>query len=777
MRRLILALLLASPLTAAAQGLLVPSEGPVRALPLKLQNVEVTIVNGAAVTKVDQRFLNPTGRPLEATYVFPVPKGAAVDEFSLWINGQKTKGEVLEKDKAAAIYTDIVRRMQDPGLLEYMGNELFRARVFPVPPSGEQRIEIKYSQVLPYDGGVYHLRYPLGASRSDARPLTKERFVFTAKLSSDVPIKSVYSPTHTIGVARKGEREALVGFEPGAQGEPARDLDLFYTVSRKDVGVSLMTYREEGSDEPGYFLALVSPKQEWQEAESLHKRVTFVVDTSGSMTGDKMPRAKAAIAYCLSRLQPGDRFNVIRFSTDVEPLFPATVEASQQNLDKAQRFVKSMQPLGGTNIDEAMRTALGDGAGAGEGPHLVIFVTDGEPTVGETDEKRIVGNATKANAGGSRIFTFGVGAEINARLLDAMAAEGRGVPEYARDGADFERKISAFYDKLAHPVLSDVSLSIAGADVFDLYPRRLPDLFRGNQLVVLGRYRTPKSTAVVLAGSVGGAERKIAEDVKLPEASVQAPFVPRLWAVRKVGFLLEEIRRNGERAELKNEVIALGTKFGIVTPYTSYLVLEPGMARPNDTLADPRRFDGPVGRSGGAMPDAPMAAAPAAPAAEPAWTEDAKDMGGLGTRGFGAGGGGLGGKGDVAGAPATAARPAKSAPRLDEASGESGIAVSKKLKSMREEEKASDARTTIVGSRTFVERGGVWRDTGAVGAKRLVVKYLSEGYFALLAAKPELKGAFALGERVVVGLPGGRVIEVTPDAGNAGKAEVAAFLK
>ncbi len=769
--------LLAAP-AAHAQGLLVPREPGIAALPTKLQVVEVTVQNGAAVTKVDQRFTNPTGRALEATYVFPVPKGAAVEEFSLWINGQKTKGEMLEKEKAAAIYTDIVRRMKDPGLLEYLGNDLFRARVFPVPPSGEQRIEIKYSQVLPYDGGVYHLKYPLGASKHDARPLTKERFVFTARIRSDVPLKTVYSPTHSVSVARKGDREAIVGFEPGRAGEPARDLDLYYTVSPKDVGLSLMTWRESAT-EPGYFLAMVAPKQEWQASETLHKRVTFVVDTSGSMTGDKLPRAKKALEYCISRLQESDRFNVIRFSTDVEPLFESTLPASKANLEKALSFVRGLQPLGGTNIDEALRRGLSDGAGAWEGPHLVIFITDGEPTVGETDEGGIVRSAKAANAGGSRIFTFGVGHEINARLLDTLAAEGRGIPEYAHDGADFERKISAFYDKLAHPVLADVALSLPGVDAFDIYPKRLPDLFRGGQFVVLGRYRTPKATAITLAGSVGGASRSYAEDARFPESSAQGPFIPRLWAVRKVGFLLEEIRRNGERPELRDEVVALGKKFGIVTPYTSYLVLEDHAQPPR-----PDSFEDPVSRRRGpGMPSAPpppVAAAPAESAeAAGSWLGDADDEAPMaGASGFGTGGGGY--KRDGGGrAEPKAASPAKPAPapRLDTATGKGGVAISKKLKSMKEEEKADDDRSRVASGRTFVQSGGRWRDTTvSASAKVLVVRYLSDAHLAL-AKRADLREAIALGERVVIGLPGGKAIEVAPDRGVSTVAELEAFMR
>ncbi len=736
----VLAVVWLLPLCAMAQGMLLPTDPNLSPLGIKYQRVSVEIRDGAAVTKVEQVFVNEGPRQLEAHYVFPLPKGAALSEFYLWINGVKTKGEVMEKEKAAAIYEGIVRRLKDPGLLEYIDSDVFRARVFPVPAKGEQRIELSFSQVLEFQGGVYRYHYPLGAaSRGAPRLPVKSDFTFSARLQSKVPIRGIYSPTHPLGVQRKGENAAVVGLEMGPGTDISKDLDLYYTVSEKAIGLSLLAFRE--GDEPGYFLALISPKSEVQQSEIIGKRVTFVIDTSGSMTGDRMPLAKKTLEYCIRRLNPHDSFNVVRFSTDVEALFDSPQKAHGDNVEKALAFVRSMEPIGGTAIDEALKRALADGQKEGKGPHLVLFITDGHPTVGETDEEQIAKNASAANRGRSRIFTFGVGDELNARLLDRLAADGNGVSDFARDGKEFEMKVSTFYDKISHPVLADLSLDLKAIAAYDVYPKKLPDLFKGGQLVVVGRYREPGEGKVKLAGYVDGARKEFEYATVAPKESTTESFIPRLWAIRKVGYLLEEIRLGGERPELKQEVIALGKKFGIVTPYTSYLVVED--ERPEVAV----RLSPDGARLRPAEPPASRAVPPA-PAAEP---EDFSAV-------FGRGGQGL-----------------------KSSEGKAGIAVSKKMKAMKEEERAAsaDEPVRVASGRTFVWRKGAWVDSEAVGnaGKQLEVKYLSPAYFALLKARPDLKAALALGDRVVVVVGSGRTIAVTPDGGEEKEDRLLSFLR
>ncbi|MBK7860122.1 MAG: VWA domain-containing protein [Archangiaceae bacterium] len=776
-RLLVVLTLLAAP-AALAQGMLIPTDTSMGPLGVKYQHVSAELRDGTAVTRVEQTFVNSGPRQLEAHYVFPLPKGAALQDFYLWINGKKTKGEILEKQKATEIYEGIVRRLQDPGLLEYVDSDVFRARVFPVPANGEQKIELTFSQVLDFQSGVYHYHYPLGAGARGAPALkVRQDFSFAARLTSKTPIRSVYSPTHALGVSRKSENEAVAGMEAGSGFDISKDLDLYYTTSDKAIGLSVLSYRASG-EEPGYFLALVSPRTEVPKDEIISKRVTFVVDTSGSMMGDRIKLARDSLKYCVQRLNPRDEFNVVRFSTDVEALFEKPQSANPDMVKKALSFVDSFEAIGGTAIDEALLRGLKDAEGKGDKPHMVIFITDGHPTVGSTEEDAISGNAKKSNKG-SRVFTFGVGDDLNARLLDRIAEQGQGTSDFVRDGKEFEIKISAFMDKVANPVLSNVALDLAAFGAYDVYPKKLPDLFKGQQLVVMGRYRTPGEAKAVLSGSINGAKKSFEYGAAMSGQNKAADFIPRLWAIRKVGYLLEEIRLRGERAELKDEVTLLGKKFGIVTPYTSYLVVEdvpvannrpppppPWAARPmrdEEARFAPQKKEKASDRGMvEPKPASPGASAPP-PAAEPMEADDlAKAFGG-----------GRGAAAQASGKADTGA--------LGNSSGSEGIAVSKATRALKDYDKgpSSSEPVRVAGGRTYIFRAGGWFDSEAIGgtAKTLKVKYLSEAYFALLKARPELKAGLALGDRVVVLVGANKSVVIAPGEGEEKADKVEAFLK
>ena len=773
-RLTLLACFLAAPL-AFAQGMLSPTDTSMGPLGIKYQRVSAEIIDGAAVTKVEQVFVNSSNRQLEAHYVFPLPRGAALQEFYLWINGKRTKGEMLEKQKATDIYEGIVRRLQDPGLLEYVDTDAFRARVFPVPANGEQKIELTFSQVLDFNAGLYQYHYPLGAGTRGAPKLTvKQDFTFSATIKSKVPLRSIYSPTHKLGVSRKGENEAVTGLELGAGADISKDLDLFFTVSDKSIGLTFMSHRPD-PEQPGYFMALISPKTDIKAEDVISKRVTFVIDTSGSMMGDRMKLARDSLKYCVQKLNAKDEFNVVRFSTDVEALFEKPQQASEGNIKKALEFVSGLEAIGGTAIDEAMVRALKDGANRGDKPHMVMFITDGHPTVGETDEAAISKDAKAANQG-SRVFTFGVGDDLNARLLDRMAEEGSGTADFARDGKDFEVKIGGFFDKVANPVLSDLALDLNAFGAYDVYPKKLGDLFKGAQLVVMGRYRTPKDGTVLLTGQFNGKKQVFEYRGDATKESKQFDFVPRLWAIRKVGYLLEEIRLRGEKPELREEIVALGKKYGIVTPYTSYLVVEdtPMPVAQNRPPPPPRQEPWAFNR--GALEDkaaspkgsasgfgqgrAPSAASPAPlVAADSARSGESDD--------FSVAFGGPG-------------KPAKEE-AMKKADGKDAIAMSQAVRKMKEQtegERVSDPVRSASG-RTFVYRNGGWIDTeGQSGTtKSLKVKYLSDAYFALLKARPDLKAALALSDRLVIMVGKDKSVIIEPTAGETKAEAVAAFLK
>ncbi len=563
--------------------------------PLEVNYVKVDtrIADQVAVTAVDQEFYNPNAARLEGTFVFPVPKGAHIDKFTMEINGKQVEAELLSADKARGIYEDIVRKLRDPALLEYADRDLFKVRIFPIEPNSKKRITLSYTQLLPSDSGLVSYVLPLNTEKFSAKPI--RNVSVKVELESKRPLKSIYSPTHTVEVKRDGSNRATAGYE-ASDVQPDNDFALYFAPEKDEIGLNLLAHRTGGED--GYFFLLASPGMDVKERQVMAKDVVFVLDTSGSMAGKKLAQAKKALQFCVENLNDGDRFEVIRFSTEVEPLFDKLVAASQPNRTKAEEFVKDLKPMGATAIDDALRKALGL-QGTGKGlrrvtdsrddsrdavervptgtgrPFVVIFLTDGRPTIGTTDENQIVTNVKREGNGQTRIFCFGIGTDVNTHLLDRITEETRAFSQYVLPEEDLEVKVSSFFSKIKEPVLANPVLKFTGdVRATKLYPSPLPDLFKGEQLVLVGRYSGHGDSAVMVEGVVSGAAREFSYEVKFPEETAENEFIPRLWATRRVGYLLDEIRLHGENSELRDEVTELARKYGIVTPYTAYLIVE-----------------------------------------------------------------------------------------------------------------------------------------------------------------------------------------------------------
>jgi Ca-activated chloride channel family protein len=548
-------------------------------LEVSYHHVNVKIDGQIATTSVDQEFYNPNPTRLEGTYLFPIPKGAQLDKFTMDIGGKQVEAELLPADKARRIYEDIVRKAKDPALLEYADRDTFKVRIFPIEPHSKKRITLRYTQLLKSDSGLVSYVYPLNTEKFSAKPI--KSVSVTVELDSKQPLKSIYSPSHSVEIKRHGPNRATVGFETN-DAKPDTDFALYFAPEKDELGVNLVAHKVSGED--GYFLLLVSPGVDAQDKKIVPKDVAFVLDTSGSMAGKKLEQAKKALQFCVENLNDGDRFEIIRFSTEVEPLFDRLVDASKANREKADEFIKDLKPIGGTAIDEALQKALAlrnaergmRQAEREQGrPLVVIFLTDGKPTIGTTDEGQIVANVKKQNEGRTRVFCFGIGTDVNTHLLDKITEETRAVSQYVLPEEDLEVKVSNFFSKIKEPVLANPTLKFTGdIRVTKLYPSPLPDLFRGDQLVLVGRYTGKGDSAVVLEGAVNGATRKHTYEVAFPGSSDEHEFIPRLWATRRVGYLLDEIRLHGENSELKDEVTELARQYGIVTPYTAYLIVE-----------------------------------------------------------------------------------------------------------------------------------------------------------------------------------------------------------
>ncbi len=543
--------------------------------PLEVTSVQVDtrITGQVAVTTIHQEFHNPNPTQMEGSFLFPVPKGAHLDKFTMEMDGKPVEAELLSAEKARQIYEDIVRKLKDPALLEYAGRDVFKVRIFPIEARGKKRITLTYTQMLTSDSGLVSFTLPLNTDRFSAQPV--KNLSVKVRLEHKQPIKSIYSPTHPVEIKRDGPNRATVGFE-GTGTQTGADFALYFAPEKDELGLNLMAYRT--GDQDGYFLLLASPGSDVSEKNVVKKDVAFVLDTSGSMAGKKLEQAKKALLFCIENLNEGDRFEIIRFSTEVEPVFEKLVEVTSASRARAEGFVKELKPIGGTAIDEAMKKALSlhsENGGAADRPFMVIFLTDGRPTIGTTDEDQILAGVKKVNAGRTRVFCFGIGTDVNTHLLDKITAETRGLSQYVLPEEDLEVKVSNFYAKIKEPVLANPTLKFNGdARVTKLYPSPLPDLFKGEQLVLVGRYSGKGDAAIVLAGMINGQPHKFIYEATFPETARDHEFIPRLWATRRVGYLMDEIRLNGENAELKEEVTELARHYGIVTPYTAYLIVE-----------------------------------------------------------------------------------------------------------------------------------------------------------------------------------------------------------
>jgi Ca-activated chloride channel family protein len=537
-------------------------------------------------------------------------------------------------------------------------------------------------------------------------------------------------------VRNKDARHATVGFER----EKARldkDFVLYLRVGQEELGLNVLTHRV--GDEAGYFLLMVSPSPVFESSKTAEKTVTFVVDTSGSMQGEPMERLRQAVSHGLSTLGPRDHFSIIRFSSDVERWRPGFLPANDDNIRAAQSFVGQMEAAGGTAIGEALVEATSASAPS---IHYVVFVTDGRPTVGETNVEAIVKATSAANERQARIFCFGVGDDLNAHLLDKLAGGNGGTSMYVRADQEIEQGLKSFFDKVSYPVLADVQLRIDHAETYALLPGKLPDLFRGEQLLVVGRYRKPTDALVRIGGRLGLETAQFDYETRFPDKETANSFIASLWAERQVGTLLDEVRLRGETPALRQEIVQLATRYGIVTPYTSYLVVEPGMVLPQ-TGTQPLRV----------------------PRERPEMDGRPRDS--FGGAGRGIGGGGIG-QSDAGPPPASAPRGSSApAPRagdeqehfqaveeLKSAEGSTGVAAAKKVAKMKGADRTSagDGTTTrYVAGVTLEWNGSAWVDSRyRDGMRSIRLRYLSAGYFEVLREIPELAAVLSAGEEVVV---------------------------
>ena len=717
---------------ASATGLLLPEDKQLPPLGVKSHRVSVQVKDGVATTKLTEVFFNSTNQRLAATFVFPIPAEAALTDFAMYINGKRESGQVVEAEQARQIYEDIVRRMRDPGLLEYMDSRLLKMSVFPIEPKSTQKIEVSYVYALPFDNGVYRYTFPLRTGEKASRVLDDS--TFSVEIASKQPIVNIYSPTHQVGISRKGERSAIVGFEEeGAMLD--KDFVLYYALGDKDFGLNLLTYHLEGQD--GYFALMLAPRDDLEEGKVMPKDVCFLVDVSGSMIQERrIDSAKEAVKFCLKSLNAKDRFALVPFSTAVDVFGEGLVEATKENVEKAVAYVDKLEARGGTALCGAVVEGLEMAPAEGDRPYIVVLITDGKPTIGEREPDKIVALVDKANRNNVRVFSFGIAESLDVPLLDRITETTRGYSEYVAPGREIEAEVSSFFRKVSHPVLANLKLEFGDVKVLDMYPQELPDLFRGSRVLAFGRYSGGGHVAVKLTGAVGGKEKLFAYDADFPEIAGDNGFIPHLWAQRKIAYLLDEIRLHGENEELKGEVIRLSKEYGIATPYTSYLVLE-------DEAAYQRH-----GIVRGNLLGAAREAAPTSAARRPGLEEEERGRS----------------RREAADYLDSAGAHFKSdgAKMGERPGGRSAVELSKAMRGWKESGGAGpaglsrvEATLKNVAGKTFVRIRGVFIDTEFdEGMDMLKLKWGSDAYFAALRAMPELTKYLALGENVIVVIEG-----------------------
>ncbi len=561
-----------------------PSPLPLVADPIRIeeQRVDVVLDGPLAQVHLTQIVRNHTAQAVEGTYVFPLPADAAISDFQMTVDGQVLEGQILTKEEARRTYEEIVRRQRDPALLQYIGNDLFQVSVFPIPARDTRKLELTYSQILTVRDGLYQFRYPLQMHQTSAASIGSLAVSIT--LRNQPGLRTLYSPNYDITVVRTSDASAQVSYH-ATDARPDQDFALYFGADKQAVGLNLLSYKPAGED--GYFLLLAAPSVETETDAIVERDLIMVLDISGSMQGEKLEQAKAAAHYVVDHLNEADRFNLIAFSTGVRLWQTQLQPVATDRTQAAHDWIDTLTATGSTDINRALLEALAQlGTDQSARPAYLLFLTDGLPTQGETEVARILDNARNNRPADVqlRLFPFGVGFDVNTELLDTLSRELGGRSSYVQPNERIDEEVSHFYAGISTPVLSDVTLTFAGdAVVDDLYPTPLPDLFAGEQLVIAGRYHNTNSNEgtqvdVTLRGKINGTRITYHYPARPLVAAGGEPAVARLWAARKISALLEQVRATGPAQELIDTIVELSLQYGIVTPYTSAFVPEPGVA-------------------------------------------------------------------------------------------------------------------------------------------------------------------------------------------------------
>lgn len=552
-----------------AAGLLVAKGGFGGVLEIKEHDVKVVINNGVAVTEVDQVFVNTENRVVEALYTFPVPKGASVSNFSMWINGKEMIGEVVEKERARKIYESYKQTRRDPGLLEQVDYKTFEMRIFPIPAGGEQRIKVTYYQELDFDHDSATYLYPLATvTRRGINQRTTGRFALSLEVKSEIPIVELASTSHSDEfVVVKHSDEYYQASLENSGGDLSRDVVLVFKTQRPRTGIDIVTSKER--NEEGYFMMTVTAGQELEQLSEGMDYV-FVLDVSGSMANDrKLTLSNKSMYSFMESLGADDRFEVMAFNVATTTLFEELQEATEQSKEEAKRFVGSQRARGGTILRPAISAAYR--YQDTDRTLNVVILSDG---MTEQREQSELIQLIRERPSGSRVFCIGIGNEVNRPLLKQVAEGAGGLAAFLSEEDNFQRQANAFRRKLKRPAIRDLKVRVQGADVYEIEPQELPDLFHGSPVRLYGRYKQGGDVQVTVLGDVQGSPLDQTISARLPNADLDNPEIERMWAWHRVEGLLEQERATDIDGKNKPEIVSLCEGYSIVSPYASFIVLE-----------------------------------------------------------------------------------------------------------------------------------------------------------------------------------------------------------
>lgn len=534
---------------------------------VRYSTVHSTVEKGVARTTVEESIRGPE-KTADALCLIPLPAGTLEKGAGVQFGGSETSLKAVNSAKflsaadAQKLYQSLAKTLDSTALLQFTGQPALLVSKLNLPR--KLVVQVTFRQPVKEVQGTSMIEAPLPISGFAHGPV--DRLALTADIKTDKPLRAVFSPTHEHKVTRDGLQHANVSTKLNDfRGDS--NFRLCWVADEKELGLRVLSYRAE-EDEDGYFMLIGNPTGSPNE-QVIHKDVIFVLDTSGSMRGEKIEQSRAAIEYCLEHLNAGDRFNIVTFGTEVQSFREEPVAKTVESHSAAQTFIESIVSQGRTNISDALVKSVTGEPEAGR-PRIAIFLTDGTPTAGEQVDEKILEMTVAANTSKTQIFVLGVGHDVNSHLLDQIAEKSQGSVAYVEPHQEIDQKMASLYDRLSHPVLTNVELSFDELPTHSIFPRKIPSLFRGSDVMITGRYREGGRKTVLIQGENAGVPKQFAVTVDFPQKSAgkAVEFVAPLWATRKVGYLLQEIRLHGEDKELVQEIVRLSKKFGIFTEYT-----------------------------------------------------------------------------------------------------------------------------------------------------------------------------------------------------------------